>query len=745
MDMHYTKNLDFDDLKQVLDKITSRLVEKAEPGALYNAVVQIAMETTGAQASSLYLETSNDDKEKAPQTITMVAGAGYESYRIGKAVYKKGQGLTGWIWQQSKSVKYDTPEELQDQKSPWRGDYDRLVREKDPNWVCWSLIGIPLKLGERTIGVLKVENKNPSPPAHFTLRDQLVLDVIASTIALAIENRRISEEYSSTILNALLDVSETLISKEIMPFQVLCDRIVQECIRIFNAQACSLYLEKSDETESTLPQTITMVAGAGYEVYRIGKASYKKGQGLTGGIWEGGEPVKFDTTEELRDSKGPWSGEYDDIVREKDPSWVCSSLIGVPLRIGTRIIGVLKVENKNPSPQSHFTYEELRSLEILSSNIALVLEMLNYHREIFWRGDKARTFAHNLANQIRNALLNVHEVSDNLRHFPQTEKTDLVRKRLKIVSTTLAELEELRKTTLTSTPTRYRRIPMTVKDLLNDLLARSQRVLEEKRIRCIIEITDESVYVNVDHDQILQALGNIMTNAIDAVVNMPSPKIWIKVETHPAGTKNEELEILILDNGEGLTEDQRVQFKEARMIKSTKHQHIGAGLAEASRCCEDNEGRLECIAMNDDDIGGAFKIILSTCKPKPRTLLIIDDDKNVLDSFRIAVEERQDIRATYLETADPLLSQLGSSGIKRHDVNLGQFDWIFLDCILKGGIDGSRIYSDLLKKGNDLTQRILLMSGHEDYLDKSKEVYDKYEVLKNFDETLTTLYAKGKP
>jgi len=37
--------LDFSDLKKVLDRITSRLVESSDPGALFDAVVQIAMDT----------------------------------------------------------------------------------------------------------------------------------------------------------------------------------------------------------------------------------------------------------------------------------------------------------------------------------------------------------------------------------------------------------------------------------------------------------------------------------------------------------------------------------------------------------------------------------------------------------------------------------------------------------------------------------------------------------------------------
>ena len=321
--------LSFTDLKQVLDRITSRLVESSDPSALFDAVVQIAMDTTDAQASSLYLEQTEDMQPGTPPTIIMVAGAGYEVHRIGKAIYRKGEGLTGSIWEQSRSVKFDTSADVENQRGPWRGVFNDIIRGKVPNWVCSSLIGVPLTIGVRTIGVIKVENKKPGPPEHFSDRDRLVLELIASTMALAIENRRLYEKAYSSILSALREVSDMLVSKDIIPFPALCERIVGKCIDIFNAQACSLYLETPGSDPHGAAHTITMVAGAGYEVHRIGKAIYRKGEGLTGSIWEKSSSVKFDTTAEVENQRGSWRGVYNNIIRQLVPKWVCSSLIGI--------------------------------------------------------------------------------------------------------------------------------------------------------------------------------------------------------------------------------------------------------------------------------------------------------------------------------------------------------------------------------------------------------------------------------
>ncbi|MBN2545513.1 MAG: GAF domain-containing protein [Spirochaetes bacterium] len=187
----------------IFEEITTKLVESQEPNRLYNAAVQIAMKFTDAQACSLYLEQSGTEPLKKQDHIIMVAGEGFEKFRIGVAKYKKGQGLTGGIWKTSRSVKFDRHEKIEDQKKGWEGLYNDVVRDNLKNWVSYSPIGVPLRIGDKTIGVLKVENKKPMQPSCFLDEDQIMLEIIASTIVLAIENQKYSEQTYSSILNAL--------------------------------------------------------------------------------------------------------------------------------------------------------------------------------------------------------------------------------------------------------------------------------------------------------------------------------------------------------------------------------------------------------------------------------------------------------------------------------------------------------------------------------------------------------------
>ncbi len=313
-------------LVTVFEDITSRLLASTDPNRLYDVAVQIAMETTGAQACSLYLEQNLADPERDPTRIVMVAGAGFERHRIGVA-YEKGDGLTGRIWQTSQSVKLDSQARIEDPAIGWRGRHNAQLIGKEPGWRSYSLIGVPLRIGTRTIGVLKVENKKPGEPACFLNDDQILLETIASTIAMAIENQRSFERSHGHILDALRDMTGMLVSPDVMSFRMMCDRIVHKCIDIFNAEACSLYIQDDKQGDF-----IEMVSGAGYERLRRG-ARYKKGEGLTGTIWDRGQAVKYDTRQEVENPANGWRGLNNRQVLSQRGDWECCSLIGVPLRI----------------------------------------------------------------------------------------------------------------------------------------------------------------------------------------------------------------------------------------------------------------------------------------------------------------------------------------------------------------------------------------------------------------------------
>jgi transcriptional regulator with GAF, ATPase, and Fis domain/CheY-like chemotaxis protein len=727
-------NRDNTKLVSIFEGITSKLVESKEPNRLYDVAVQIAMETMDAQACSLYLEHSVIDPATEPDNIVMVSGAGFEKYRIG-VKYQRGKGLTGKIWQTSKSVKLDTQQQIEDPERGWEGLHNQIVQDKVSGWVSYSLIGVPLRIGMRTIGVLKVENKNPNEPSCFSQEDQLMLETIASTIALAIENQRYSEQTYSLILNALTDVSKMLVSPEIITFQMLCDRIVEKCIDVFNAEACSLYIQDVRKPADAESEFIVMVSGAGYERYRKG-ARYRRGEGLTGSIWANSQPVKYDNRNEVENKSQGWKGVYNNQVRNKMINWECSSLIGVPLRIGDKTIGVLKVENKKPVKLSHFTHNDLRGLEVLASNIALALEMRRQQQVLFKKGEAARLFTHGLGNNVQTALHAVKNAIDEVRAFDRSISGAMPY--LDLAERTLNEIDNLRERVLNDSRSTQRKTTISVNQLLQHVVDRCG-VFKREGIALHHKFLRTDLFTSIDLEEVLQGFDMLIENSIDAVKGKPTPGVWITANHHHDPKKTLDMaRVFFVDNGPGFTKQQRSEFEEKYDISSTKHAGLGMGVNVAFRHFGDNGFSLRIVDPPSEmtPAGAAFQIDIPLHEPRHLTVLAIDDDDNYLSLLTLKVKSIPSITLRTNNTYELLLEAISEKDVALKALN--EFDLILLDCDFeKAPLDGLQILNRLQDMNSTLAAKVVLMSGVRGYyaktdvaiLHKYKEILDKPEGL----------------
>lgn len=720
------------DLDQILNDITTRLMEDAETGRLYNVVVDIAMEATSAKACSLYLEEiDNSGKDDVSEQISLVAGAGFEKYRINKATYFKGEGLTGTIWKNGKWIKCDNREQIEDPKKGWIGKYNDIVKEDIPSWESTSLIGGPLIAGNRIIGVLKLENKDPSISHHFTDDDFNLLKIIAGVISLAIQNRRNLEQSYSKIFSAIIDVSDMILGDHVIPVSIFRQKILNKCLNIFNAEASSLYLEDTSVTTQE-ESTLKMVAGEGYEKNRIGIAKYRKGEGLTGRIWRDGKSVKYDSQKEIEDKSNGWLGKYNDIVKDSLSEWVCCSLMGVPLKIGERILGVLKVENKKPSPEGHFTYDELRSLEILASFIAFSLEMLRSHSDLFYKGEDARSTIHSLTNIVRSTEYHADRVKKSCNASPDCNIVvqDSINKMLNGIGEISHSFQ------------RHDQISDLRKEVVcfNHLLSKNvnlfKPIAKDNGFIFDLDGPNSLIYVNIIEDYIDRAVRNILSNAIDALTGIEDPKIMVKAWATEQETP-QKLRLIINDSGPGLDEEQVKRFRENRAIRTSKHSWQGIGLPEAQSFFKANEVSFEYLDRGNENnfLGGAcFEMVFLTCKPGKVNILVIDDEPIVLGTFETHFDKLINIKIDTSISHTAFIDLIKTNKSYTSNPILQKYDWIFLDCDLKSNIDGKALFTIIKKNDPVFAEKIILMSGHKTYLldNFDLKVYSKFdEILKD--------------
>jgi len=739
--------LDASRLKKTLETMTVRLVESSAPGSLYDAVVQTAMESTDAEACSLYLEDIPPEGGVAT-TLSMVAGAGFEEHRVGKASYRKGEGLTGTIWRHGISVKCDSTAEVEDPEKGWLGKFNSVVEAQESRWICRSLIGVPLRIGTRTIGLLKVENKR-EPADHFADEDQTVLEVIASTMALAIENRRLSEQTSREILSALHEMSGMIASDPGRwgALDRLCRGIVRTCVELFSAQAASLYLEEP-ASDGDGPRKIRMVAGAGYEEHRI-HAGYELGEGLTGSIWENAEPVKFDTTEAVHGS-GHWSGKHDDAISEALPEWVCSSLIGVPLRLGDTTIGVLKVENKKPAPEAHFTDEERETLQIIASIVALAVQTTSQMRRIFEQGMRAREVVHILRSRIKSVIENVESARVALRNTPRDDVSDdslgflqIVREGLQALQNRLDRYEQDR-------PSGNEEIG-SVQQLVENVASDIRAMLAEDGIKLELDIPSSPIFIRIVPSQMEAALFALVWNAVEAMHGQaaPPPVLCLRVAEATRTDGPDWVDLSVVDNGPGLSAEQLTQFEKEGSIRSTKGPNRGLGVKQAYWIIRmDHGGYLDCLSPpNGLSRGTEFRACLPVEPTRALKLLIIDDDEGFGQGIQMALRHRDDVTVDIQYTPACLMHDRSGADRGAGAVQPGQYDYILLDCQFESGESGLDVYRRVLGRDEQLARRILLMSGYpEEREDRWVKVYDKFtEIRERISEVMNALRAGQKP
>jgi GAF domain-containing protein/CheY-like chemotaxis protein len=711
-------------LVRIFEDITSRLLASAEYNRLYSVAVQIAMETTDAQACSLYLEQNLADPERDPSRIVMVAGAGFERHRIGVS-YKKGEGLTGGIWQKSKAIRLDSQAAIENRKKGWRGLHNALVQGQEPQWRSYSLIGVPLRIGKRTIGVLKVENKKPGEPACFSKDDETLLETIASTIAMAIENQRSFERANGEILEALGDMTGMLVGPEVMSMETMCDRIVEKCIDIFKAEACSLYMQGENRADS-----IVMVSGAGYEKLRQG-ARYKRGEGLTGTIWGKGQAVKYDTQKEIENPANGWKGLNNTQIQSQRANWKCCSLIGVPLKIGTRSIGVLKVENKKPVEISHFTHNELRTLEIVASNIGLALEMRRQEGAIFTKGEMARVFAHDVASQLGNAEDALH-----LAHAAAKEGDafHVVAERIEIASNAVKGMKELHRRLLEKSQSETSRQTVSINELLRQIKERA-RALQTGGITLAVSELPHVAYTQISTEEVLRAFDKLLENSMDALRDKDASKprrVWIEARLDGGTPDNpQRAVILFVDNGPGLTPDQIADFQESWSIKSTKHLGSGRGLGVAHRCLADSGIKLRIVdpPSTMTTCGAAFEITVTLHVPRLLRVLVVDDHDTLLDLVRSGVRADETIELETRSSYDLILNACRE--VPEALDELARYHLILLDCNFTGQpFDGPDLLESMRRAIPEQATRVVLMSREAEYLGRPDvEVLNKSEDL----------------
>lgn len=220
---------------------------------------------------------------------------------------------------------------------------------------------VPLKLGERVIGVLDVQEIRPNA---FDELDLKAMETLADQIAAAIENSRLFKaEQEQRQLTEALEKAASAVSSTLDPDQVL-EHILEQVEQVVAGDHFNIMLIENDQAR--------VVRQRGYESLSTNDQDTDFSRPITRypslvQMAQTGEPIVVSDTA----TDPNW-------VHEEDQEWL-RSYVAAPIQTGNVTVGFLNV---NGTRREQFDMADARRLQAFAAHAATAIENARLHEQL---------------------------------------------------------------------------------------------------------------------------------------------------------------------------------------------------------------------------------------------------------------------------------------------------------------------------------------------------------------------------
>jgi signal transduction histidine kinase len=377
------------------------------------------------------------------------------------------------------------------------------------------LMLVPIRIWERVDGVLAVDRRHAG---GFTDDDEAVCVRLAGQAAVAIQNARLFESRLAAEAEAraaaeqLRRVQRVVDSALLeLPFAALLRALPPALHEAMGGDTAAVLL-RSDEGDGD-HLTTRVALGPGGQVEEDG-VRIPIGSGFAGEIVRRGEPAILEdpTCTEL----------IEEFARDG-----VKAVIGAPLRIGDRVIGVLQV---GTATGRRFTEADLRLLSIAGSRLALMID----RARLLYAEQRARAAAETArrqaeaANQAKDEFLSIlaHELRGPLaavvtgvavldRTGNRDEETrkvhEAMRRQMGHLRRLLDDLLDLSRVARRKLP--LERVRIDLRDVVEMAVETERHHVEAKAQVLTVAVGDQPLIVEADAERLHQVVANLLDNA----------------------------------------------------------------------------------------------------------------------------------------------------------------------------------------------------------------------------------------
>ncbi len=399
-------------------------------------------------------------------------------------------------------------------------------------------------------------------------------------------------------LERIVKVSQILNST--LNLEPLLQIIIQSATELTNTEECSILLLDKNTGELRFAE-----AGSGRR-----EALKKVTVPLDNSI--GGWVIRKDRPLLIRDAKTDprWHQGVDETI-----DFETRSILGVPLKLRDKIIGVLELVNKKGD--ASFNEDDIQIATTLSAQAAIAIEnarlldeLQQAYRELSQIDQLKNDFVSIASHELRTPLAVILGYATFLRDNvtgQASEQLEIVLSsavRLRALIDDMVNLRHVQTDDLQLQRAIFslRQLVLDVKKEFSELITGKQQILTTKLIP-----PDDPLNIDADRQKIYLVLANLVSNAIKFTPE--KGRIHISVEL-----KGHKYWVSVIDTGIGIpkTDSDRIfdQFYQVEPSLTRKYQGMGLGLSIAKGMVEVHQGRIWVESVVNK--GSKFTFVLPT-------------------------------------------------------------------------------------------------------------------------------------
>ena len=500
-----------------------------------------------------------------------------------------------------------------------------------------NLLGIPLRAHNRSVGLLLVVNK--ARGADFTPGDVDLLMAFAVQAATAIENLQLFEsaQQRAAELDALLQVSLSLTSS--LELGEVLDAMAESALQLLHGpREINIFLHEAGR--------LTFGAAIGPGGRKDNPDREPQPGSLAHTVARDGQPIVISDVREhplFADRSSEAQG----------------AVIGLPLKIGSRVVGVMTFAY--PLPRS-FSETDLRAPRLLGDQAAIAIQnarlfaAIQQEKQYAEAANRAKSqFLGNMSHELRtplNAIIGYSEIlqeeARDLRQpdfIPDLQKIHTAGKHLLALINDILDLSKIE----TGRMTLYLE-SFDAAGLIQDVVTTLQPLIQKQANTLVVRCASDLGKMRADLTKVRQSLVNLLGNAAKFCER---GRITLEA-TRETVAGAEWVIFRVADTGIGISPEQLARlfqpFMQADASATRKHGGSGLGLAIAQRFCHMMGG--DIYVESEVGRGSTFTIRLPATAAQPevqntqtdsqsesprggrRSVLVIDDDPAVRDLMK---------------------------------------------------------------------------------------------------------------